>query len=384
MIGLRCDLIVGARPNFMKAAPVAAQLRCAPARFAVRVIHTGQHYDAALSDLLFSQLGMPVPDLNLGVGSGTQAAQTARIMTSLEQGFVAETPDLVLVFGDVNSTLAAALVAAKLRIAVGHVEAGLRSFDRAMPEEINRVVVDTLSDLLFTTEAAGNENLRREGVPPEIVHFVGNTMIDTLVKHRASARALDIAGTLGLRQRGYVVVTLHRPSNVDDEAQLTRIAAALLKLGDAWPIVFPVHPRTASRLRAAGHWDVLAAHNVTLRDPLGYLEFLGLMDSASAILTDSGGIQEESVALGVPCVTLRTTTERPVTVETEGNVLVGDDPSAAVAAVIRAAAGVRKEIVTPPLWDGHAAERIAGVIDEWDRRGRPRRYLAPGSVAAIR
>jgi UDP-N-acetylglucosamine 2-epimerase (non-hydrolysing) len=373
MNALRCDLVVGARPNFMKAAPVARQLRAAEPRFAVRVIHTGQHYDAALSDVLFLQLGMPAPDLNLGVGSGSQAAQTARIMTALEDAFVAARPDLVLVFGDVNSTLAAALVAAKLEIAVGHVEAGLRSFDRSMPEEINRVVVDALSDMLFTTEIGAAEHLRREGVPLDTIHFVGNTMIDTLVTHRSRARALGVARELGLRDRGYVVVTLHRPSNVDDEKQLDAIATALLDLAETWPIVFPVHPRTAVRLRAAGHWEALAARNVILREPLGYLEFLGLMDSAAAILTDSGGIQEESLALGVPCVTLRTTTERPVTVEAGGNVLIGDDPALATAAVARAAAAPRGAIALPPLWDGLAAGRIVGALDRWDRDGRPRR-----------
>ena len=359
----------------MKAAPVAQQLRAAGRDFSVRLIHTGQHYDAVLSEVLFSQLEMAAPDLNLGVGSGSQAVQTARIMTALEEVFVATPPDLVLVFGDVNSTLAAALVAAKLGITTGHVEAGLRSFDRSMPEEINRVVVDALSDLLFITESSASENLRREGVPADLIHFVGNTMIDTLFKHRSRARALRVAETLGLPERGYIVVTLHRPSNVDDETRLAGIAASLVDLAATWPIVFPVHPRTAARLRDAGLWDALASHAaVRLLEPLGYLHFLGVMDSAAGILTDSGGIQEESLALGVPCVTLRTTTERPVTLQTGGNILAGDDPTVAIAAIVRAAAAPRSETVLPPFWDGRAAERIVACLDRWDVAGRPGRH----------
>jgi UDP-N-acetylglucosamine 2-epimerase (non-hydrolysing) len=243
-----------------------------------------------------------------------------------------------------------------------------------MPEEINRVVVDALADLLFVTEASAAGNLRREGAPSDAIHFAGNTMIDTLLKHRPRARALRAAETLGLHDRRYIVVTLHRPSNVDEAPQLAKIAECLVELSASWPIVFPVHPRTAARLRAAGMWDALAAHAaITVLEPLGYLEFLGVMDSSAAILTDSGGIQEESLALGVPCVTLRTTTERPVTVEAGGNVLVGDDPAAAIAAVARAAAAPRSEPSLPPFWDGRAAERIVGFIEQWDVDGRPRR-----------
>jgi UDP-N-acetylglucosamine 2-epimerase (non-hydrolysing) len=373
---LHCDLVVGTRPNFMKAAPVAEALRAASDRFAVRLIHTGQHYDAALSDLLFTQLGMPQPDLNLAVGSATQTTQTARIMTGLEEVFTAARPGLVVVFGDVNSTLAASLVAAKLDIPVAHVESGLRSFDRSMPEEINRVVTDAVADLLFVTEPSGIENLRREGVPDAAVHFVGNTMIDTLVKHRPRAQALRVHERLGLAARGYVVVTLHRPSNVDDASQLQRIADALMLLAGRIPVAFPVHPRTAARLRAAGLWDPLqGTAGIHLVEPLGYLEFLGLMDAAAVILTDSGGVQEESLILGVPCVTLRTTTERPVTVAAGGNVLVGDDPADGVAAVVAAlTAEGRPAASAPETWDGHAGARIAHVLGEWVDAGRPLRH----------
>jgi UDP-N-acetylglucosamine 2-epimerase (non-hydrolysing) len=379
---IRCDLIVGARPNFMKAAPVAERMRAKSARFSIRLIHTGQHYDAQLSALLFAQLRMPAPDVNLGIGSGSQSVQTARIMTALEEAFVANRPDLVVVFGDVNSTVAAALVAAKLGIATGHVEAGLRSFDRSMPEEINRIVTDALSDLLFITERSAAENLRNEGVPDGIVHFAGNTMIDTLLEHRPRARELAFARSLGLPEQGFIIVTLHRPSNVDHDDQLRRIVAGLVDLGRRWPVLFPVHPRTAGRLKRTGLWAVLEAERtIRLVEPLGYLEFLSVMDSAAGILTDSGGIQEESLVLGLPCVTLRTSTERPVSVQMGGNILVGDDPAAGMAAVSRAAASTRRaEGARPPLWDGHAADRIVAAIEEWDLLGRPRRCDVPGRV----
>jgi len=367
----RCDLVVGARPNFVKAAPVVHQLAGAGDRWASRIVHTGQHYDASLSGLFFEQLGIPPPDVNLGVGSGSHAVQTARIMTAIEESFDADRPDLVVVFGDVNSTVASALVAAKLGIAVAHVEAGLRSFDRSMPEEVNRVVTDALSDLLFVTEPSAEANLAREGIDSSRVHFVGNTMIDTLVRHLDNVRQMRVWERFELDRRRYVVITLHRPSNVDEPDRLDRIVAAIEELAGLVPVVFPVHPRTEARLREQGAWARLTGQPaVHLVSPLGYLEFIGLVDGARAVLTDSGGIQEETVVLGVPCVTLRTTTERPVTIEVGGNVLVGDDPAAGVAAIRAIVSGERSgATIRPPRgWDGRAGERILAVLDAWAGR----------------
>jgi len=359
----RLELIVGARPNFMKAAPLVDALRAAHPAWDVRLVHTGQHYDRAMSALLFEQLGMPQPDVNLGVGSGSQAEQTAKLLVALEQRFVAERPDLVVVFGDVNSTLAAALVASKLLIPVAHVEAGLRSFDRTMPEEINRVVTDALSDLLFTTEPSGNENLTAEGVPPETIHFCGNLMIDTLLKHRGAAERLHVAEGFGLEPKRYGVLTLHRPANVDDEATFARIFSAIVEISRELPIVFPVHPRTRGRIESSSvPRDGARLHLV---DPMGYLEFLGLMTDAAVLLTDSGGIQEEATILRVPCVTLRHNTERPITVASGANVLVGDDPERIVGETRAAIRGERRlSAEAPEKWDGAAAERITAVLSE--------------------
>jgi UDP-N-acetylglucosamine 2-epimerase (non-hydrolysing) len=362
----RIDLVVGARPNFMKAAPVLRALRAQRPDWDSRLIHTGQHYDERLSALFFEQLGLPAPDVNLGVGSGTHTAQTARVMLALEEFFGAGRPDLLVVFGDVNSTLAAALVASKLGVPLAHVEAGLRSFDRAMPEEINRLLTDALADLLFITEPEAERNLLHEGCAPEKIHFAGNTMIDTLLRHRTAAAALDMPARLGASPGRYVVVTLHRPSNVDTRAGLRAVMEALGALAAEAPVIFPVHPRTASRLRDWGLWEPAAQVGVRLLEPLGYLEFIGALQGAGAVLTDSGGIQEETTILRVPCVTLRRNTERPVTVTNGTNLLAGDDPALAVAEVRRALRGDWPAPPAPPTgWDGQAGERIATVVTDW-------------------
>ena len=347
--------VVGARPNYMKIAPV---LRALAARsIPARLVHTGQHYDAALSKLFFDELGMPQPDANLEVGSGSHAAQTAEIMKRFEPLLLKERPSVVLVVGDVNSTIACALVAVKEGIPVAHVEAGLRSFDRTMPEEINRVLTDQISELLFTTERAAAANLAREGIDASRVHFVGNVMIDTLSLFLAKAVAPD-----GLAKQGYAVLTLHRPSNVDDPQTLGRLLRVLGELSAKIPIVFPAHPRTVQRLAALPQAKALSGDRFMQRPPLGYLEMLGLMRDAKLVLTDSGGIQEETTALGVPCVTLRENTERPITVEEGTNTVVGSDPARIVAVVDGILAGGGKRGRRPELWDGKAAERIAAVL----------------------
>ncbi len=360
------QIIVGARPNFMKAAPVVDEIRRRHSDWRIEVVHTGQHYDEKMSDLFFRQLGMPEPLVNLGVGSGSAAVQTARIMVALEERFAGERPDLVIVFGDVNSTLAAALVTSKLGVKLAHVEAGLRSFDRTMPEEVNRILTDAVSDFLFVTEESGVKNLRSEGVAPGTIFLVGNTMIDTLLKHSERAFALDMPARLGIPRGRYVVVTLHRPANVDDPQNLRRFVTAFLKLADHdIPIVFPVHPRTAARLSEFGVAEQLASRPlIRLVDPLGYLEFLGTMRSAGAILTDSGGIQEEATILRVPCLTLRHNTERPSTLAGGANQLVGDDPQRIVRECLAIIGGERHVVHTPPpLWDGMAAQRICDVLE---------------------
>lgn len=348
--------VVGARPNFMKVAPVYRALTCRPG---VRqtLVHTGQHYDARMSDVFFQQLGIPEPDVNLAVGSGSHACQTATIMTLFEPVVLERKPDLVLVYGDVNSTVAAALVCAKLRVKVAHVEAGLRSFDRSMPEEINRLVTDQLADLLFTPSVDGNENLAREGIAPHKVHFVGNVMIDTLVRMLPAAKA---SGAL-LEDGPFVLVTLHRPGNVDDIPWLTEMLATLNVIGRRLPVLFPVHPRTRQRMADAG---ALAACNgrVRLLDPLAYMDFLRLQSRATAVITDSGGIQEETTFLGVPCLTVRENTERPATVSCGTNILVGRDVQRVRAELEKVLGGEPKQGTVPPLWDGRAAERIADII----------------------
>lgn len=360
--------VCGARPNFMKIAPL---MRAFGEQPAIRpyLVHTGQHYDEAMNQRFFDELRIPPPDVNLGVGSQSHAQQTAAIMRSFEPVVLEQKPDAVLVVGDVNSTVACALVAVKLHIPVFHVEAGLRSNDRRMPEEINRIVTDVLSDLLFVTEPSGAENLRREGIDPRKIHFVGNVMIDTLRTFQKMAADSTILKTLNLSPRAFAVLTLHRPDNVDDAGKFGRLLDALEPIQRTHPIVFPVHPRTRVNLDRNG----LAARlektpGLRLIEPLGYLDFLKLLDSAALVLTDSGGIQEETTVLGVPCLTLRENTERPITIEQGTNQLVGTDPQRILAAYRTALSRERTPRV-PDLWDGRAAERIVDVILRWaDRR----------------
>lgn len=351
--------VVGARPNFMKIAPVVDALKAVG--IPQYLVHTGQHYDEKMSQLFFDQLGIPAPDLNLEVGSGSQAVQTAEVLRRFEPVAMEMKPDLIVVVGDVNSTMACALVAAKLGIRVAHIEAGLRSLDRSMPEEINRVVTDAISDILFVTEPSGLQNLQAEGIASDKIHFVGNVMIDTLLRHREAAAKSDIRFRLGIhRATGYVLVTLHRPSNVDDPAKLSGILRALAELACETPVVFPIHPRTRKNAIEAGLGPEL--NRLVTIDPLGYLEFLNLMSNAGAVITDSGGVQEETTVLGVPCITVRENTERPVTVSFGTNQLVGTDPAAVLRAVRGALHGPRPECRLPAMWDGQAASRIAGVI----------------------
>jgi UDP-N-acetylglucosamine 2-epimerase (non-hydrolysing) len=354
--------VVGARPNLMKIAPLMEAWARRPGVEAL-LVHTGQHYDANMNELFFRELGIPEPDLNLGVGSASHAVQTAEIMRAFEPVVLEQRPDAVVVVGDVNSTIACGLVAVKLGARLVHVEAGLRSFDRTMPEEINRVLTDAISDLLFCTEESGVRNLRREGVPAERIHLVGNVMIDTLLRHRAKADQSPILDALGLAPRAFAVVTLHRPANVDDPTVLAGLLDALEVIHRDLAIVFPVHPRTRQKLAAYGLAERLAAlPEVRLVEPLGYLDFLKLMAEARLVLTDSGGIQEETTILGIPCLTLRDNTERPVTVESGTNRLVGRDPRRIVAAWREIRDGPPASPRTPPLWDGRAAERIAEVV----------------------
>jgi UDP-N-acetylglucosamine 2-epimerase (non-hydrolysing) len=344
--------VVGARPNFMKAAPVIRALREVGVK--QRLVHTGQHYDTNMSDIFFSQLGIPAPDWNLGVGSGSHARQTSEIMSRFEPVVLEGKPDIVLVYGDVNSTVAAALVCSKLLVCVGHVEAGLRSFDRTMPEEINRIVTDRLADLLFTPSEDGDSNLRSEGVPQEKIHRVGNVMIDSLVQLLPAAMQCS---RNGLPER-YALVTLHRPSNVDDSDTLRSILGVLLEVSERLPVVFPVHPRTRQRIAEFGI-DAGALHLV---EPVPYIEFLALQQRAAVVITDSGGIQEETTYLGVPCLTLRANTERPVTVTLGTNILVGQDGKKLNSEVVKICEGKAKSGTIPPLWDGHAGERIADIL----------------------
>jgi len=350
--------VVGARPNFMKAAPVLHALRTRP-RMRQTLVHTGQHYDKNLSDIFFSQLEIPAPDVNLGVGSSTHARQTADIMTGFEPVLLERKPEIVLVYGDVNSTVAAALVCAKLLVPVAHVEAGLRSFDRAMPEEVNRIVTDRLSDLLFTPSEDGDENLLREGVSPEKIHRVGNVMIDSLVRLLPAATRCPANG---LPDR-FALVTLHRPSNVDDGETLKGILESLLTLSEQLDVVFPVHPRTRARIAQFGIGININNDKLHLLEPVPYIEFLALQKRATAVITDSGGIQEETTFLQVPCLTLRSNTERPITVTMGTNILVGQESRKLASEVSAILAGRAKRGSVPPLWDGHAGERIADVLE---------------------
>ncbi|MCS7081012.1 MAG: UDP-N-acetylglucosamine 2-epimerase (non-hydrolyzing) [Chloracidobacterium sp.] len=351
--------VVGARPNFVKLAPIACELARHPD---VRhcIIHTGQHYDAALTDAFFDDLRLPPPDYALGVGSGTHTEQTARAMLALEPVFRKERPDWVVVVGDVNTTLAATLTAVKCGLRVAHVEAGLRSFDRTMPEEINRRLVDAVADLLLTPSADADDNLLREGVAPERIRRVGNVMVDSLLAALPRAAASPILRELGLSPGAYAVVTLHRPSNVDDPETLRRLMDALARLAERLPVVFPVHPRTQARLEALALPEVAALRRLP---PLGYLDFLQLWRHARLVLTDSGGLQEETTALGVPCLTLRTTTERPITVWEGTNRVVGTNPDTVIAAAETCLASpYPTEPRRPALWDGRAAKRIVAAL----------------------
>lgn len=358
--------VVGARPNFMKVAPIVKALAAHPAGFEQVLVHTGQHYDARMSDAFFVDLQMPAPDFHLGVGSGSHAQQTAAVMVGIEPVLKAVSPDLLIVVGDVNSTLAAALTAKKLGVPVAHVEAGLRSYDMSMPEEINRRCVDSISDELFTPDRLAGETLLREGVPEGRIHFVGNVMIDTLVTHLPAARRLAQHRRWGLVPRGYVTLTLHRPSNVENPETLAGLLNAVRDAAGDLPVIFPIHPRTLARVDAFGLQGLFRAEpdgpGLFVTEPLSYLPFLSLNDSARIVVTDSGGLQEESTVLGVPCVTLRTTTERPITVTEGTNRLAGVTPEGVRAGIREALDAAPETMQRPEKWDGRASERIADTI----------------------
>jgi UDP-N-acetylglucosamine 2-epimerase (non-hydrolysing) len=350
--------VIGARPNYMKIAPLIEALR-GRGRFRQVLVNTGQHYDDMMAQAFVRDLGLPTPDYDLGVGSASHAVQTARVMIEFEKVCLAERPDLVVVVGDVNSTVAGSLVAAKLLIPVAHVEAGLRSRDRTMPEEINRIVTDRLSDVLLTPSPDGTENLLAEGVPHEKIHLVGNIMIDSLLRHLPLATLDRVRKSIPVEDGGYAVLTLHRPSNVDDIDVFRRILAAIATIAEQLPVVFPVHPRTRQRMREFGLDAALG--NVTLTEPLGYIDFLSLTSHARLILTDSGGLQEESTALGISCLTLRENTERPITLTHGTNQIVGTD-TGAILDGYRRALSPAAPAGRPELWDGRTAERIADVL----------------------
>jgi UDP-N-acetylglucosamine 2-epimerase (non-hydrolysing) len=364
--------IVGARPNFMKMAPILRALAGHSPAIPSLLIHTGQHYDRDMNDRLFEDLRLPRPDINLEVGSGTHAVQTAEVMKRFEPVIDESRPSCILVVGDVNSTLACTLVGVKKGIPVAHVEAGLRSFDRGMPEEINRVLTDQVADLLYTSERSALDNLLREGVSQARVEFVGNVMIDSLMANRELARRpadiLDAAGfdgSVAASPAGYAVVTLHRPSNVDQEETLRPLLETLREASEQMPLIFALHPRTRGNIERFGLSDLVAGKRIVLLPPQGYLEMLGLMASARLVLTDSGGMQEETTALGISCLTMRENTERPITVEQGTNTLVGRDRQAILAGVTEIVAGGGKRGRIPELWDGHTAERIASHLAGW-------------------
>ncbi len=380
---LKIMSIVGARPNMMKVAPLLAELRRHDELEPV-LVHTGQHYDYSMSQVFFDQLGVPPPDYNLDVGSGPHYAQTGEIMRRFGDLIQQDRPDMVVVAGDVNSTMACALVAAKERIPIAHVEAGLRSFDRSMPEEINRILTDALSDLLFTTEESANQNLANEGIPPDKVFFVGNLMIDSLVRALRIARPSCLRSELGLTARPYVVLTLHRPSNVDNGDELKRTLEAIAEIAQRIPVVFPAHPRTARNIKAAGEASGLSAARVWkggllpvsglwMMPPAPYLDFLDLVQHAVMVITDSGGVQEETTFLGVPCLTYRENTERPVTVSMGTNQVVGCDPHQLLLSALELLESARQgkaetPPIRPPLWDGRTAPRIVRVLKEAHQR----------------
>lgn len=358
--------VVGARPNFMKVAPLIEAMNRYPQQIKHLLVHTGQHYDEKMSKSFFVDLGMPVPDINLEVGSGSHAEQTAKIMIAFEQVCLQQKPDLVVVVGDVNSTMACTITAKKLGIKVAHVEAGLRSRDMSMPEEINRLCTDVLCDYLFTTDHFANENLKDEGVDDDRVFFVGNVMIDTLLKHKAKAATLDLGQQLGLSPQKYATLTLHRPGNVDDKQIFQGILDALSEISGQLPIIFPMHPRTRKMVEQFGFTDYFNfgddVTGIWVTEPLGYLEFLHLNMNAKMVLTDSGGLQEETTVLGVPCITMRPNTERPITCEVGSNVMVGHDQQAIRREALRILGGENCRMGIPQKWDGKAAERIVEVL----------------------
>jgi UDP-N-acetylglucosamine 2-epimerase (non-hydrolysing) len=378
--------VAGARPNFMKIAPLMEAMKASPLIEPI-LVHTGQHYDEKMSKLFFEDLEIPKPDIELEVGSGSHAVQTARIMERFESILIQEMPHLILVVGDVNSTIACALTAAKMTIPIAHVEAGLRSFDRTMPEEINRILTDAISDFLFTTERGAHENLLHEGIPEERIYFVGNVMIDTLLKHRKKAETSDVLKRLLLLDQKtstdvqvvqpYAVLTLHRPANVDNDAILNSIISAMIEIAKDVKIVFPCHPRTKKRILASGLSSLMqlaksdstenssshTINNILMTEPMGYLDFLCLVARAKLVLTDSGGIQEETTILGVPCITLRDNTERPITVIEGTNVLVGRNKNRIIEESKKAITRVSVKKPSPELWDGKAAYRIVSVLE---------------------
>lgn len=359
--------VAGARPNFMKVAPIVAAMKRRSDEFQSVLVHTGQHYDAALSEAFFRDLEIPEPDVDLGVGSASHAVQTAGVIRAFEPYAIHEKPDWVIVVGDVNSTVACALVCAKLGVKVAHVEAGLRSRDRTMPEEINRVLTDQISELLLTPSPDANENLRAEGIPEERIRFVGNIMIDSLVASLERAGKSQVLADLNLQKKDYAVLTLHRPSNVDEEVALVRILDALAIVAQRLPIIFPAHPRTVKMINELGLFERIEnIEGLQVIEPRGYLDFLHLVGNAQLVLTDSGGIQEETTVLGVPCITLRENTERPITVEMGTNVIAGTDTAKIVAAANQALDNPldKSKLRIPPLWDGHTADRILDALIE--------------------
>ena len=356
--------IVGARPNFMKIAPIVREMKRRGGEFAPLIVHTGQHYDAAMSDSFFADLGIPAPDYHLEIGSASHAVQTAKIMTAFEPIVLAEKPDWIVVVGDVNSTIACALVGAKLGVKIAHVEAGLRSRDRTMPEEINRILTDAISDLLFTTSQDADENLKNEGIPADKIKFTGNVMIDSLYYNLEKSKESKVKEKLNLDDADYAVLTLHRPSNVDEKATLAGLLEALIAVGEKLPVIFPVHPRTKANIEKFGFGETVENSNIHLVEPLGYLDFMRLYSGAKLVLTDSGGLQEETTALGIPCLTLRENTERPITIELGTNILVGTNPEIIKrnAFSILAQTQTTESKKIPPLWDGGTAERICTEI----------------------
>ena len=364
---MKIACVVGARPNFMKIAPILEAMKEYPALEPL-LVHTGQHYDYEMSQIFFEDLDIPKPDVYLGVGSGSHGAQTGKIMTSFEETVLEHKPDLILVVGDVNSTLACTIVGAKLWMPVAHVEAGIRSFDRTMPEEINRILTDVISDYLFTRTEEAGENLKREGIAEERIYLVGDVTIDTLMKYKDKASFTGILGELGVESGSYVIMTLHRPSNVDIKANFVSILRALAEIQEQIKILFPMHPRTRARVEEFGLGDMISAmKNLIIVEPLGYLKFMGLMINSKFVLTDSGGMQTESTVLGIPCLTMRENTERPETLEIGTNTLVGNDTQLIIEESRKILDGNGKTGSYPEIWDGHTAERIAKLLDNLSR-----------------